>query len=90
MNSYQDPRSVYPGPVITTAPGAVPPIVFSKLPLSRTMIDGAGNEIEYRLVRFFPPPIPPLFPPVGLVPPLLPPVIPPVFPYPPYPYPILF
>lgn len=128
------------GPVITTPPGAVPPVIIAnphlvaqplQFPLqpsayptyyeipypdhfiqnpvelynhphptdiyhspARTAYAQAQLPVSHTgSARFFPAPIPPLFPPVyGPFPPLFPPVPPPFYPYPapPYAFPIIF
>ncbi|TCP54616.1 hypothetical protein EV586_104237 [Tumebacillus sp. BK434] len=111
--SQQD-RQPLIGPVITTPPGAVPPVIFGNpqlvpqplpyplqpvpfspyygVPYPRPFLHLPVGLYHYphrqytartQHVRFFPAPIPPLFPPVyGVFPPLFPPVPPPIYPYP--------
>lgn len=112
-------QAVLIGPVITTPPGAVPPVIIAKPHLVAQPLQYPLQPTEYPTYyevpfqfpepgwtdpdpddsrnsyhpRFFPAPIPPLFPPVyGPFPPLFPPVPPPFYPYPgpPVVFPIIF
>ncbi|ARU63490.1 hypothetical protein CBW65_22660 [Tumebacillus avium] len=127
-------HAVLTGPVITTPPGAVPPVIIAnphlvaqplQFPLQPSayptyyevpypdhfiqnpaelynhphptdIYQSPDAQAQLRLTgsaRFFPAPIPPLFPPVyGPFPPLFPPVPPPFYPYPapPVVFPIIF
>lgn len=105
-NRYRQPLI---GPVITTPPGAVPPVIIANPQLVPQPLQFPMQPAQYptyyevpypdhfimnpvdlqyypRQTRFFPAPIPPLFPPVyGPFPPLFPPVPPPIYPYPAFP-----
>ncbi|ASS74785.1 hypothetical protein CIG75_07215 [Tumebacillus algifaecis] len=112
MSQSSAHRVLGAGPVITTAPGAVPPIIVSGYPLVMQPLQFPLQPALYPSVysfpttyypqhmwprteesRFFPVPIPPLFPPVyGPIPPLIAPLPPPIYPYPapPFAFPIVF